>query len=44
MADPASTVRIGVGRDAADVSFLTVFGAAEFERPEVTVRELAEAV
>ncbi|MEO6040768.1 MAG: transglutaminase family protein, partial [Croceibacterium sp.] len=30
MADPAATVKIGVGRDAADVSFMTVFGEAEF--------------
>jgi len=30
MADPAETVKIGVGRDAADVSFLTSFGPSEF--------------
>src|SRR5690606_20825523 len=30
MADPAETVKIGVGRDAADVSFMTVFGEAQF--------------
>ena len=28
MADPAQTVKIGVGRDAADVSFMTSFGDA----------------
>lgn len=30
MADPADTVKVGVGRDAADVSFLTTFGPNEF--------------
>jgi transglutaminase-like putative cysteine protease len=30
MADAADTVKIGVGRDAADVSFMTVFGQADF--------------
>lgn len=30
MADPAETVKIGVGRDAAEVSFLTSFGECEF--------------
>jgi hypothetical protein len=38
MADPAETVKIGVGRDAADVSFMTVFGEAKFEDKEVCVR------
>ncbi len=37
MADPADTVKIGVGRDAADVSFMTSFGPAEFEGKTVTV-------
>ena len=37
MADPADTVKIGVGRDAADVSFMTVFGNAQFEWSAVTV-------
>jgi transglutaminase-like putative cysteine protease len=41
MADPAETVKIGVGRDAADVSFMTVFGEAQFEDKEVTVRKTA---
>ena len=39
MADPADTVKIGVGRDAADVSFMTVFGEATFEDKEVSVRK-----
>lgn len=37
MADPATTVKIGVGRDAADVSFMTVFGESHFEDKSVTV-------
>ena len=37
MADPAETVKIGVGRDAADVSFLTSFGPNDFKRSKVTV-------
>ncbi len=41
MADPAETVKIGVGRDAADVSFMTVFGDAAFEDKEVTVEKTA---
>jgi len=41
MADAADTVKIGVGRDAADVSFMTVFGAAHFEWSAVTVSKSA---
>jgi len=41
MADAADTVKIGVGRDAADVSFMTVFGEATFEDKEVAVRKTA---
>jgi transglutaminase-like putative cysteine protease len=37
MADPAETVKIGVGRDAADVSFLTSFGPSEFLDKTVSV-------
>lgn len=37
MADPAETVKIGVGRDAADVSFMTVFGEAQFGDKQVSV-------
>ena len=37
MADPAQTVKIGVGRDAADVSFLTSFGMNEFGDKTVSV-------
>ena len=41
MADPAAIVKIGVGRDAADVSFMTVFGEATFEDKQVSVSETA---
>ena len=41
MADPAETVKIGVGRDAADVSFVTVFGEARFESSQVRARKAA---
>ncbi|WP_120716450.1 transglutaminase-like domain-containing protein [Tsuneonella amylolytica] len=37
MAEPGETVKIGVGRDAADVSFLTSFGASHFGNKTVTV-------
>lgn len=37
MADPRSIVRIGVGRDAADVSFLTVYGNASLVAQNVQV-------
>jgi transglutaminase-like putative cysteine protease len=37
MADPAETVKIGVGRDAADVSFLTSFGPSTFGDKSVIV-------
>lgn len=38
MAEPDRTVKIGIGRDAADVSFLTTFGAARFKESNVQVR------
>lgn len=41
MADPAETVKIGVGRDAADVSFMTVFGDARFQGSEVSATKTA---
>ena len=37
MADPAEMVKIGVGRDAADVSFMTSFGPCRFGTMEVRV-------
>ena len=39
MADPARTAKIGIGRDAADVSFLTTFGNSRFDFSEVSVTE-----
>ena len=42
MADPAKTAKIGVGRDAADVSFLTVFGASQFDFSSVAVEEVTD--
>ena len=39
MADPAKTVKIGVGRDAADVSFLTSFGMTNLVEKNVSVIE-----
>lgn len=42
MAEPANTVKIGVGRDAADVSFLTVFGQAQLLAMNVSATNTAE--
>ncbi|AXK41827.1 transglutaminase-like domain-containing protein [Erythrobacter aureus] len=39
MADPSQTVKIGVGRDAADVSFLTSFGPSDFRTSSVSVSQ-----
>lgn len=38
MAEPGQTAKIGVGRDAADVSFLTSFGVSELLDKSVAVR------
>ncbi|AKH42554.1 Transglutaminase-like superfamily protein [Croceibacterium atlanticum] len=38
MAGPDDAVKIGVGRDAADVSFMTVFGPTQFGNQQVSVR------
>lgn len=43
MADPAQTAKIGIGRDAADVSFLTTFGQALFKSSNVRVHEIEQA-
>jgi len=40
MADPAKTVRIGVGLDAADVSFMTSFGWMDLVSQTVNVSEI----
>lgn len=37
MAAPADIAKIGVGRDAADVSFMTAFGNAELEQMQVNL-------
>lgn len=42
MADPANTVKIGIGRDAADVSFLTSFGNLRFDSKIVDVTKLED--
>lgn len=39
MADPGKTAKIGIGRDAADVSFLTTFGMSHFDNSTITVSE-----
>ena len=38
MAEPDTMVRIGVGRDAADVAFLIVFGENELKKQKVAVK------
>ena len=38
LADPAGLVRIGVGRDAAEVAFCSPYGATDFSKPEVWIR------
>jgi transglutaminase-like putative cysteine protease len=38
MAKPDTIVRIGVGRDAADVSFMIVYGGCELNRQKVSVK------
>lgn len=40
LARPEDVIRIGVGRDATDVSFLTVFGRADLIAQSVTVERL----
>lgn len=41
MADPGEIAKIGVGRDAADVSFLTCFSPCNFGDKQITVRRSA---
>lgn len=38
MAQPDEIVRIGVGRDAIDIAFMTVFGTAQLRHQQVNVR------
>jgi len=42
MAPTEGIVRLGVGRDATDIAFLTVFGRADFLAQSVTVTRLAD--
>ena len=47
MSAPDGLVRIGIGRDAAEVAFCTVYGQMEAEKPEVWItsdRDPAEAL
>jgi hypothetical protein len=37
MAQPKEIIRIGVGRDAADVSFMTSYGAMSLKKQRVKV-------
>ena len=39
---PETLIRIGEGRDAADIAFLTIFGRATMTRQSVRVRELSQ--
>jgi transglutaminase-like putative cysteine protease len=43
MADPQGIVRIGIGRDAAEVAFCTQFGQMEFDKPAVSISGPADA-
>ena len=43
MAAPEGIVRIGIGRDAAEVAFCTQFGEMEFDKPEVSISGPADA-
>jgi transglutaminase-like putative cysteine protease len=40
LADPAGLVRIGIGRDAAEVAFSTIFGPFASEKPHVWIEAL----
>jgi hypothetical protein len=43
MAAPEGVVRIGIGRDAAEVAFCTQFGTMQFDKPEVSIEGPADA-
>jgi transglutaminase-like putative cysteine protease len=43
MSDPAGIVRIGVGRDAAEVAFCSPYGPLSFDKPEVWIEALGPA-
>jgi transglutaminase-like putative cysteine protease len=44
MADPAGLVRIGLGRDAAEVAFCSPYGPVAFDKPEVWIEATAGAL
>ena len=39
---PDGLVRIGIGRDAAEVAFATPFGAIEYDKPKVWIKAAQE--
>lgn len=41
-ADPAGLVRIGIGRDAAEVAFCSPYGEVSFDKPEVWIEQVGE--
>lgn len=43
MSDPAGLVRIGIGRDAADVAFCSPYGPLTFDKPEVWIEATGPA-
>lgn len=43
LADPGGIVRIGLGRDAAEVAFCSPYGPMSADRPEVWIRALEDA-
>ena len=43
MAAPEGIVRIGIGRDAAEVAFCTQFGEMQAGKPEVSISGPADA-
>ncbi|WP_428487857.1 transglutaminase-like domain-containing protein [Rhodopila sp.] len=43
MAAPEGVVRIGIGRDAAEVAFCTQFGVMAFDKPEVSINGPTDA-
>ena len=43
MADPAGLVRIGIGRDAAEVAFCSPYGPVAFDAPEVWIEQVGGA-
>lgn len=39
-ADPAGIVRIGLGRDAAEVAFCSPYGNVDYDKPEVWIQQI----